>query len=82
MGDAVQEPRQSVFVILVARVPGLARTRAVGNIPGASAPGRFKLVLVRRMRVTDAMRIHGRFDVRQLARGEIRQTATSCGVPV
>jgi hypothetical protein len=63
MGDAMQEPRQSVSVFFVVRVPGLARARAVGNIPSAAAPRRFQLVLVRRMRVVSA--IHGDFDIRR-----------------
>lgn len=82
MGDAMQEPRQSVFLLLVVRGLGLARARAVGNIPGAANPRRFEPVRVRRMRVVSAMRFHGGFDVRYLARGEIRQPSAACGVPV
>lgn len=79
MGDAVQEPRQSV--VLVVRVLGLARAGAL-NITNAAASRRLKVMLVRRVRVVGGVGVHGDLNVRHLARGEIRCPAAARGVPV
>jgi len=78
MSGAMQELRQSRCSVTLL-VVGLARARAV-HIPRAAAPGRRMVMLVRRMGVVGAVRVHGGFDVRHTDRGEIRLPTAARGV--
>ena len=50
------------------------------NVPRATAAMGFDEVTMSRVRVVGAVRVHGAFGVRQLARGNIRVTSTASGV--